>query len=289
MKKILFLIFPILLFHGLMAVEKIAVSLEKKEIFFGEENHLFLDKTFDGEVTASFKSESDKFFISEPFKNDNGKWEITITPLDFGELETPEVLINNNGNTYSAGKISFKVKANTDEKDNKLSDMWGMVDYYVETYVILYALAVVTLLMVAVFILFKLKTRKKQAFAELIKEFTPKEVALLYLEKAQNCYLNNDEHGYIDSISMGIKFYLGKRLDSNIPEMTTGELKRYIKRNVSDEVAVKEIVFIMNNCDAFKFAGVSMEKTVYDSLINKFKSLVDTMEPKEAENAVSKS
>lgn len=289
MKKTICITLILLMFYVLSASEEMKGFLEKKELFFGEKNHLLLDKKLEGDVVVNFKSESDKFVLSKPFKNKDAKWEITVTALDYGDMKTPEVLINNHGKTYNIGAFAFKVKPNKDEKDNKFSDMWGMVEHRVKTYMILYIIAGLLIVLLVIFIILKLKKRKKEFAGDKMKELTSKEVAAIYIKYAEDNYKKGCEDGYIDSISMGVKFYLGKRFNYNIPEMTTGELRRYIKKNLDDESVFNEIVFVMKSCDSFKFAGARVEKDIYDSLIDKFKLVVNKMEPKEDDNAVSKS
>ena len=94
---------------------------------------------------------------------------------------------------------------------------------------------------------------------------------------------------FVDEVTAGIRAYLEAKKEIHFLEMTTKEVSRALKKENFDKETSESIISLLKLGDRFKFADETLQQNEFKVMIDKFTSLVDTIEAVERKNETSKS
>ncbi|MCK5807401.1 hypothetical protein KAH37_00300 [bacterium] len=227
--------------------------------------------------SALFKTESENVAITAVKQLDKSV-EITLVPLDTGEVEVPEitVVVGTKEIAVSAKKIT--INAITTEQQTDLKDLKKSAIATIEDYFLLWVgLGLLGLLLLGWLIYYLIKKRRKEQIV-VERIIPPFDVAMGYYTKASVALENDDIDGAVDNITIGIRHYLEVRTAVLFLEMTTREVIKKYREEDLDEKSLELLTKVLKTGDRYKFAEENLREDELTEMLVSFSSILQKTE-----------
>jgi hypothetical protein len=282
LKQFLFLF--IIFFAVSVSGDALKPEIEKPVVYVGENITITVNVKPGNEMEAFFQTEPEKIAVIDVSSKDKNSTVINLVPIDSGEIDVPELSLIIDGTNNKIEPFSITVKNRTDESDTNLRDIKGTVKIFEKDYSLLYIAGTLLLLSLIIFLLVKYLKKRKKIIESLPVKISPFEIAQNYIKRAQQKRKKGDYEAFVDLITIGLKDYMSLKQKTNYKEMTTFEVKKYLRQDALFAAGSNDILTLLKLGDRFKFADEELSDNDFDILINGFKSIVESAEKRGDEN-----
>ncbi len=257
--------------------ETLTPTLEKSTLFFGEPVTLLIPVA-PGETLRATVKEEDKNFAVIRTEPADGKIRIVLSALETGSFTTPPLILFVDGRSYEIAPVAVTVTPNTTEADTSLRDIKPPVKAFETDYTLLWVLGAITVVALLLFLFWRLSKRRRREATISASEKTPYQVALEYRRRAEQQLQEMDYEAFADTVTAGLRHYLELVKHRPFLEMTTGEIRRVLKKTDISAEEAERIVAFLSDADRFKYADEPLSSDRFSALLDEFSRIVDKIE-----------
>ncbi len=260
-------------------------KIEKRTFFLGEEIAVKIPVEPGKDMAAFFLSETEKVAVTDVTPSQDGTLtEIKVVTLQSGEIEIPEIDLTVDGRSFKIETAQLLVNKRTDESDMMLRDIKDTVKIFEKDHSLLWIAGTTLLLLLVAFLLWKFLKNRRKRIIETVVPVSPEEVARSYIKNALKKRDEGDYEAFVDLVTIGLRDYMSLKKKINYKEMTTFEIRRYLKKDDLFTRYSNDILTVLKLGDRFKFADEKLSEEDFDLLINGFKTIVESAEKMGEEN-----
>lgn len=227
--------------------------------------------------TSSFKSTD--FDILAIVKKAPDTIEIEVMPFAIGIATFPAIEFSNSDGKILTPQLPLKILPRFEKTDGKLRDIYPPL-FFINIWKILFWLAILFILYAAFKKLISRKSKPRSVAAfDKIDTRTPYEKAMesiAIIEKEAS--VNFSAKDFYDAISLAFRTYLDQRYSIGAPKMTTAELLKDFKNEISDYNILAGIREALEISDLAKFARFSHSQSCAMENSDKVKKLITRLE-----------
>ncbi len=267
----------LILLPALLFAESVAPQPGEKEIFLGEPLILTVPVRPGKEISAALAEESANFSLirTEPAGE---RIRITLSALETGALRTPPIVLRNDGAELRVEPVDVTVKPNTTESETQLRDIKPPAKAYEADHTLLWIVGG-ALAVAALFLLFwRLSKRRRKQVVIPVAQKTPYQLALEYRRRAEQQLQEMDYEAFADTVTAGLRHYLELVKHRPFLEMTTGEIRRALKKSDVAAEDAERIVAFLADADRFKYADEAFTSDRFSAFLDEFSRIVDKIE-----------
>jgi len=257
--------------------ETVTPTLEKETLFLGEPVVLTVPVSPGKEIRAEIVGEQHDFaLITAEAAGDRVR--IVLSATDTGSRKTPPLILHNDGAAYEIPPMTVSIAPNTTENATNLRDIKPPVTAYEPDYTLLWIGGALIVLAALFVLLWHLSKRRRKQDLVPTAQKTPYHVALEYRRRAEKQLHEMDYESFADTVTAGLRHYLELVKQRPFLEMTTGEIRRTLKKSDVPPEEAERIVTFLGEADRFKYADEPFSTDRFSALLDEFSRIIERLE-----------